>query len=112
VAVNPATNTAYVTNYGSGTVSVIDEATNTVTANIAVGSGPTGVAVNPATNTAYVTNYGSGTVSVIDEATNTVTATIPLPVGAVGVVGFTGLVALGLAWQVHRARRRAGQAKH
>src|ERR1700726_663108 len=37
VAVDPATHTVYVTNINDDTVSVIDEATNTVTATIAVG---------------------------------------------------------------------------
>ena len=43
-AVDEATGTVYVTNSVSDTVSVIDEATNTVTATIAVGSNPEGVA--------------------------------------------------------------------
>ena len=65
VAADPAVRTVYVTNYGSGSVSVIDEATNTVTATVPVGSGTSGVAVDSAARTAYVANSGSGTVSVI-----------------------------------------------
>jgi YVTN family beta-propeller protein len=61
-------------------VSVIDGATNTVTATIPVGNSPFGLAVNPATNTIYVGNGLDDTVSVIDGANNTVTATIPLAV--------------------------------
>jgi YVTN family beta-propeller protein len=38
---------AYITNSGSSTVLVIDAATNTVTATIAVGKSPGGVAVSP-----------------------------------------------------------------
>ncbi|WP_431195962.1 YncE family protein [Mycobacterium camsae] len=72
VAVNPGGN-VYVTNFASTTVSVIDPATNTVTA-IDVGSSPFGVAVNPGGNI-YVTNAGADTVSAIDPATNTVTTT-------------------------------------
>jgi YVTN family beta-propeller protein len=49
-----------VTNYGADTVSVIDEATDTVTATVPVGTGPAGVAVDPAARTAYVANYNSG----------------------------------------------------
>jgi YVTN family beta-propeller protein len=58
----------------------------TVTATIAVGSGPQGVAVDPAAGTVYVTSFSDGTctkgcVSVIDAATNAVTATVPVGSG-------------------------------
>ena len=56
VAVTPNGAYAYVTNYGSDTVSVISTATNTVTATITVGSYPLGVAVTPNGAYAYVTN--------------------------------------------------------
>ena len=69
---------AYITNYGSDTVSVIDTATNTVTTNVPVGSWPKGVAVDPTGTSAYVANYASNTVSVIDTATNTVTTNVPV----------------------------------
>ncbi len=69
---------AYVTNYSSGTVSVIDTASNTVTATLAVGSGPERVAFTPDGSKAYVTNSLSNTVSVIDTSTNMVVATIPV----------------------------------
>lgn len=65
VAVDPATDTIYVANSGSDTVSAIDGHTHTVTATIAVGHNPQGVAVDPATDTVYVANAGSDTVSVI-----------------------------------------------
>jgi YVTN family beta-propeller protein len=76
VAVDPAAGTVYVTNANDGTVSVINAATNTVTATIPVGSSPQGVAVDTATHTAYVTNNGDSTVSVIS-------ADLPVPVTAV-----------------------------
>ena len=78
VAVDPVTDTIYVTNQSSNTVSVINGATNTVTAVIPVGSTPTNVGVDSATDTIYVGNNGGGpgTVSVINGATNTVTATL------------------------------------
>ena len=78
VGVDPTTNTIYVANDGSGTVSVIDGATCdgstqsgcTPVATLSVGSAPWGVAVDPITNTIYVANEGTaGTVSVIDGAT-------------------------------------------
>ena len=40
MAVNPNTNRIYVTNDGSNNVSVIDGASNTVVATVAVGSDP------------------------------------------------------------------------
>ena len=43
----------------SNTVSVIDGATNTVTATIAVGSDPSGVGVDPSTHAVYVANAAS-----------------------------------------------------
>ena len=46
-SVDPAAGTVYVANSGSGTVSVIDEATSAVTATIPVGSGPDGVGGGP-----------------------------------------------------------------
>jgi len=61
-----------------GTVSVIDEATMTVTRTIPVGFNPDGVAVDPAARTVYVANFLVNSVSVIDEVTSTVTATIPV----------------------------------
>ena len=63
--VDPATNTVYVANDGGNSVSVIDGATNTVTATIGVGSGPAGVGVDPATHAVYVANVNDNTVSVI-----------------------------------------------
>ena len=69
------------THHNSDTVSVIDTATNDVTAR-PVGNSPYEVAVSPDGKKAYVTNfnntgiYSTGTVSVIDTATDTVTATV------------------------------------
>jgi YVTN family beta-propeller protein len=78
VAADPATGTVYVTNVVDNTVSVIDEATGTITATIAVDSGPDALAADPGTGTVYVANDTilDGTVSVIDTATDTITATI------------------------------------
>jgi YVTN family beta-propeller protein len=74
--VNPVTNTIYVLNQTSNSVSVIDGATNTVTATIPTGNLPYGLAVNPVTNTIYVGNSLSSNVTVINGATNAVTATV------------------------------------
>src|SRR5215467_16017685 len=77
---------AYVTNLLSGTVSVIDTATNTVVATVPVGIDPRGVAITQDGTHAYVTNaVESGAVSVIDSATNTVVATVPVGFNPYGV---------------------------
>ncbi len=77
VTAGPKTNTAYVANSDSNTVSVISGRTNTVTTTIPVGNFLQGVAADTKTNTIYVTNAGTNRVSVINGQTNTVTATIP-----------------------------------
>jgi len=72
---------AYVANYG-GTISVIDTATNTVSATVSVAN-PEGIAVRPDGTFVYVTGNSSNTVAVIDTATNTVTANISVGTGPV-----------------------------
>lgn len=67
---------AYITNSGDNNVSVIDTATNKVTATIHVGNGPIGVAITPDGSKVYVVNGNDDTVSVIDTSTNKVTATM------------------------------------
>lgn len=71
-------NSAYVTNAGSDTVSVIDTSTNAVVATIPLGDAPQRVAFNQDGSKAYVTNSGDNTVSVIDTVLQIVTATIPV----------------------------------
>ncbi len=85
VAITPSGAYAYVTNYSSGTVSVIQTSNNTILATISVGSGPDGVAINAAGTYAYVVNQGSGTVSVIQISNNTVVATVPVGSSPSGV---------------------------
>jgi YVTN family beta-propeller protein len=72
---------AYIAN--SSNVSVIDTASNTVTATIPVGTYPRDVEVAPDGHHAYVSN--SSNVSVIDTAGNVVTATIPVGAGSRGI---------------------------
>ena len=76
---------AYITNDGSGDVSVIDTATNTVTATITVGTAPFAVAVSPDGGTVYVANIDSDNVSAIAAATNKVIATITVGSSPEGV---------------------------
>jgi len=57
---------AYVANYRSNDVTVIDTADNTDVATVPVGSRPIGIAITPDRAFAYVTNSFSNTVSVIE----------------------------------------------
>jgi YVTN family beta-propeller protein len=84
-AVNPAGTRVYVANQSSNTVSVLDVASNTVTATVAVGTNPGGVVVNPAGTRVYVANYVSNTVSVLDTVSNTVIGTVVVGTNPVGV---------------------------
>ena len=85
MATGPDGTRAYVTINEGGLLSVVDTATNSVVADIAVGVGASVVALTPDGTRAYVTVQPADTVSVIDTATNTVTATIPLPGGPNGL---------------------------
>jgi YVTN family beta-propeller protein len=77
VAVDPATDAVYETvSNGVSQVSVINGATNALTATIPISAGGFNLAADPATDTVYVTT-GNNAVSVINGATNQVTATIP-----------------------------------
>jgi YVTN family beta-propeller protein len=68
IAVNPATHHVYVANFGSNSVTVIDESSRNATA-VQVGSGPRAIAVNSATNKVYVANGNGDTVTLIDGTT-------------------------------------------
>jgi YVTN family beta-propeller protein len=73
---------AYVTNGGSGTVSVYDVVNVRVDREIPVGQNPTAVVANPARNEVYVVNSGTpsgqGSVVVINAENNSIVATIPV----------------------------------
>lgn len=64
----------YVTDYLSDTVTIINTATNTISATVSVGRGPRGI--TGVGTDVYVENFDDGTISVIDTNTNTVTDTI------------------------------------
>ena len=66
---------AYVANFGSDTVSVIDTSSNTVVATVNVGTQPEAVAVTPDGTKAYVANCG-GDVFVIATSNNTVSTKV------------------------------------
>jgi YVTN family beta-propeller protein len=86
IAFSPDGAIAYVTNEQDGTISVIDTATNSVTATITLtGSiNPRFLAITPDGKTLYVPGGGIGFpdgVQAVSTATNTVTTVIPLPPG-------------------------------
>jgi YVTN family beta-propeller protein len=76
LAVDPDTNTLYLSNFDDDSVLVIDGATNTVTQTITGLVHPTAIAVDPATDTVYVAQDEQG-IAVIDGATGAVTGTVP-----------------------------------
>ncbi len=71
---------AYVTNGGSGTVSVLDVVNVRLDRELAVGQNPVATAASPSRNEVYVVNSGTatgqGSVSVINAENNSVAATI------------------------------------
>ena len=81
IDINYATNTVYVANSYSNSVSVINGSDNTkIGEDIAVETRPYAIASNYVTNTVYIANSGSGSVSVIDSLANKVVAGIILHV--------------------------------
>ena len=74
--IDSTTNTIYVANSQSNNLTVIDGATNSVMATIAVGTAPSGLGVDSQTNFIYVANAGNsqagdpGHITVINGATN------------------------------------------
>src|SRR3954453_9051653 len=95
------THEAYVTNAEGNSVSVIDTATNEITATIPVGLNPAAVVISGDGTRAYVINSGSTSLWVIDTATHKVSPVVlgdtPSSVAAAKVVsrvyvlGETGL---------------------
>jgi YVTN family beta-propeller protein len=69
---------AYVANFTTDTVSVIDTGTNTMvdTVTLPAGSNPRGIAITPDGSRVYVTNEGNDMVSVINTGTNTIVDTV------------------------------------
>lgn len=84
LGLSPNGSRLYVGNFFSRSVSVIDTATNTVSATVPV-SDPAGIAVSPDGAHVYVSNYNGRSVSVIDAATNTVVAIVPVGQQPMGI---------------------------
>lgn len=77
--------TAYITNFNSNTVSVIDTSSNSVVATVPVGTGPVEAAGSPDGTRVYVTNRDANSISIIDTATRTVVQTLATGSGPFGV---------------------------
>jgi YVTN family beta-propeller protein len=88
VAVDLLTNMVYVTNAGSGTVTVVNGSTFTTITTISLGTGitPAGIAIDAASATAYVAGANTNAITAINLVTNTpiasTTPKIPIPVGS------------------------------
>src|SRR5207237_1605855 len=75
---------AVISNFGSGSISIVDLGTNTAGTPIPVENKPWGVAVTSRGTAVYVTNRGSGTLSIVDPIQIQMTKTVPvggLPLG-------------------------------
>lgn len=73
VATDDTNNLVYATNSGTGTVSVIDPTTHSVSNTITVGSAPWGISIDNVHHKAYVANSGGSTISVLDISTTSAT---------------------------------------
>jgi YVTN family beta-propeller protein len=76
IAVNPNTNTVYVANSLSNTVSVISGSNDKILKNITTTNSPSQLAVDPLKNLVYVSQ--PGLISVIDGKNNTILQNIPI----------------------------------
>ncbi|MGE5697826.1 MAG: YncE family protein [Candidatus Sericytochromatia bacterium] len=77
IALDSATQTAYVCTFTENGIAVIDVPGRAVVATVPVGQHPEYVALDPEAHTAYVANSKDSTISVIDTTSRAVTATIP-----------------------------------
>jgi YVTN family beta-propeller protein len=84
VAVTPDGKHAYVANFNSNNVSVIDTTTTppSVVATVGVQTSPIGVAVTPDGKQVYVSNYSSNNISVIDTTTTPPSVVATVAVGS------------------------------
>ncbi|MCI4365864.1 MAG: hypothetical protein L3K10_07405 [Thermoplasmata archaeon] len=85
VAVDNQTGTVFVTNGGSGNVSVLQGYNITPFASVTVGTSPSGVAFDSANGDVYVANEGSDSVTVLNATTLTIVATIGVGSAPLGI---------------------------
>jgi YVTN family beta-propeller protein len=83
IAVDRSTHMVYVANLHDDSVSVINEASNTIIGNgtLGVGTSPIGITVDPSTHMVYVANLDDNSVSVINGTSNTIIGNGALGVG-------------------------------
>jgi YVTN family beta-propeller protein len=79
VALSPDGATAYTTNLGGPSLSVVDLASGAVKATVPVGIEPTGLAVSPDGARIYVVSQTSATLTIVSAAGNTVLGTAQVP---------------------------------
>jgi len=85
IAFTPDGSRAYVADFFSNTVAVIDVLGRSLTGFVTVGNSPWNVAITPK-GIAYVANFADNTISVFDTSTNLVTATLPARQGPADVL--------------------------
>jgi YVTN family beta-propeller protein len=95
VAVNPATELAYVPLTGVGQIDVISERTHAVVGTLSVGEDPVSVAINIHTNRLYVADPFAGDLFVVDANTGAVIATIAMPAYEVALNVATNTIYVG-----------------
>ncbi|MCP3939671.1 MAG: YncE family protein, partial [Actinomycetia bacterium] len=95
VAVDSTGSTLYATDHFSDKLWVVDLATKSIIASVAMAPRPVGVAVHPSGEKVYVTNDFSNIVSVVDTATNLVTHTIPVGASPIGIGQFIATSSTG-----------------
>jgi len=78
VAVDSALNRAFVSNWGSDSVTAVDLGSFTAISNITVGKNPEGIAISPDGKKVYVANSDTDTISVIDAQSLSVKNTIDI----------------------------------
>lgn len=84
LAITDTSDTAYVTNYGSRSVTVVDVIGAKAVKSVTVGDLPNDVALSPDGRLAFVTKFGSSDeqLSIIDTDTNEQLVSVPLPANA------------------------------